>query len=280
MGRPKKEEVVAAVAAQSPAEVAGNVIITDVAVPAREDYYREKFRKILQELTKELPSDVVKTRKQGGAELSYIEWFTAADYLDRLAIDWSSKVESVHVAGGNVIVVVSITIDGVTRSNVGLEPLDTSSYGDPASNSFAMAFKRAAALFGLARHLYHKDAPEGQETPGKATPVPKEVRADGKLEALITGTKVGEGAKGPYKYLEVKVEGQKFPLKSFYHKQEDVDDLMADLNAGSSFPVKCFVTLIKSGNFMNIDKFYPDLPLAPSDSAPSSTDPYGDTVPF
>jgi hypothetical protein len=30
-------------------------------------------------------------------------------------------------------------------------------YGDPSSNSESMAFRRAAAKFGLALHLYEKD---------------------------------------------------------------------------------------------------------------------------
>jgi len=36
----------------------------------------------------------------------------------------------------------------------GLERLDLSSYGDPQSNAESMAFRRAAARFGLGLHLY------------------------------------------------------------------------------------------------------------------------------
>jgi hypothetical protein len=52
---------------------------------------------------------------------------------------------------------VAMTIDGVTRENIGYEDEDMKGYGDPFSNSFGMALRRAAALFGIARHLYDKE---------------------------------------------------------------------------------------------------------------------------
>ena len=44
----------------------------------------------------------------------------------------------------------------VTRHATGIEDTDNKGYGDAVSNASAMAFKRAAAMFGLGRHLYNK----------------------------------------------------------------------------------------------------------------------------
>jgi hypothetical protein len=47
--------------------------------------------------------------------------------------------------------------DGVVvRHATGIEDTDNKGYGDAVSNANAMAFKRAFAMFGLARHLYQK----------------------------------------------------------------------------------------------------------------------------
>ena len=43
------------------------------------------------------------------------------------------------------------------RDETGLERLDVSSYGDPQSNAESMAFRRAAARFGLGLHFYDGD---------------------------------------------------------------------------------------------------------------------------
>jgi len=43
------------------------------------------------------------------------------------------------------------------RDETGLERLDVDSYGDPQSNAESMAFRRAAARFGLGLHLYEGD---------------------------------------------------------------------------------------------------------------------------
>ena len=112
------------------------------------------WRVILRKLSRELPEELVKQRKQGTAMLDYIEWSTAADILDDIVPEWQQYIKDVKIVGDRVAVTVSITVDGITRENIGFEELDTSSYGDPFSNAFAMAFKRCAAMFGVGRHLY------------------------------------------------------------------------------------------------------------------------------
>lgn len=125
----------------------------------------------IEKLRERVPDDLIKQRRQGGATLDYLEWHAAAALLDDRAPGWSCQIKQVGEIGGKVFVIVAITIDGVTRENIGFEEEAKSGYGDPFSNSFAMSFKRTAALFGLARHLYNKDdkrQPEARQYPRQA----------------------------------------------------------------------------------------------------------------
>jgi hypothetical protein len=111
-------------------------------------------------LSKPLAQRHLKTRKQGGHELTYIEWHTAVKYLDLFAAGWSYHVRSVAQVGNLVTVIAAISIpclEGViTREATGCEEADAKGYGDAVSNSEAMALKRAASKFGLGLYLYQK----------------------------------------------------------------------------------------------------------------------------
>jgi hypothetical protein len=122
--------------------------------------YGRPIQEIVADLSKPLAERHVKQRKQGGANLSYIEWHTAVKYLDHQAPGWSYYVKSVAMAGNLVTVVVGISIPcaegSVTREATGCEEVDAKGYGDAVSNSEAMALKRAASKFGLGLYLYQK----------------------------------------------------------------------------------------------------------------------------
>ena len=115
---------------------------------------------IVANLSKPLAQRHLKTRKQGGHELTYIEWHTAVKYLDLFAPGWSYHVRAVQLVGSLVTVIASISIpcaEGViTREATGCEEADAKGYGDAVSNSEAMALKRAASKFGLGLYLYQK----------------------------------------------------------------------------------------------------------------------------
>jgi hypothetical protein len=111
----------------------------------------------IEKLRERIPESLISTRQQGGANIRYIEWHAAADLLDERAPGWTSEIKEVGSVAGKIFVRVAMTIEGVTRENIGYEDEKSSGYGDPFSNAYAMAFKRAAALFGLGRHLYDKD---------------------------------------------------------------------------------------------------------------------------
>jgi len=115
---------------------------------------------IIADLSKPLAAHHLKTRRQGGNEITYIEWHTAVRYLDHFAPGWSYHVRAVQLVGNLVTVVASISIpclEGVvTRKATGCEDADAKGYGDACSNAEAMALKRAASRFGLGLYLYQK----------------------------------------------------------------------------------------------------------------------------
>lgn len=104
-----------------------------------------------------------KTNRQSGRKgppIPYIAWPTACGYLDHYAPPWSYEILRVaeNTAGTLLVVQARITIPhrgGISiRDALGGAPLANSGFGDPYSNAEAKALKRAAAKFGLARHLY------------------------------------------------------------------------------------------------------------------------------
>lgn len=122
--------------------------------------YARPIAEIIIDLKKPLLARHLKTRNQGGTELTYIEWHTAVKYLDLFAPGWSYHVKSVQLVGNLVMVIASISIpcaEGVvTREATGCEESDAKGYGDACSNAEAMALKRAAAKYGLGLYLYCK----------------------------------------------------------------------------------------------------------------------------
>lgn len=126
------------------------------------------------------------TRKQGGATISYIPWYTASKILDKYAPDWTREIRNLKLSGDRLFLIGRLTIPtcegNVYREATGTELLKDSrvikdrdgipfrdeydrplsdavelAYGDPSSNSESMAFRRAAARFGLGLYLYEKD---------------------------------------------------------------------------------------------------------------------------
>ena len=120
----------------------------------------QSINTIIENLSKPVNPQRLKERKQGGATLQYLPWHQACAYLDKYAAGWRYEVRDVKELHGLCVVTVRITIvsaEGETwREATGIEPFDVKGYGDPISNACSMALRRAAAHFGLARHLYDK----------------------------------------------------------------------------------------------------------------------------
>lgn len=116
------------------------------------------IREIIKDLRKPISPRHLRTRNQGGKELTYISWHDAIKYLDHFAPGWCYEVRNVASIGGRLVITVRISIpcaEGmVWREATGQEEEDTNSFGDPSSNAESMALRRACTKFGLGLYLY------------------------------------------------------------------------------------------------------------------------------
>jgi len=119
---------------------------------------RGSFAEMLADLRVAVPDDLIKTRQTTkiGDDADYVEWTIVQDILDRKAPRWSFKIVSTEVieALKQVVVTVSITIDGVTREDMGIAQLSELSYGGPVYKAKQRGLKRAACAFGINRSMY------------------------------------------------------------------------------------------------------------------------------
>ena len=60
---------------------------------------------IIADLSKPIPERHIKTRTQGGKQISYISWDTAVRYLDHFAPGWSFEVRNVIATPERCVVV-------------------------------------------------------------------------------------------------------------------------------------------------------------------------------
>jgi hypothetical protein len=140
------------------------------------------FRTILADLSGPLPENVVRQRigwrdaRGGEHRVDYIEWYTAADILDRVCPDWSHEVRDISLVGDMVAVTAAITIKGITRCGIGVgSALDEKGIKGAEHD----ALKRAAIKFGLGRALYQGHAKRKGD--GDPEPLQKNSRPDDKV---------------------------------------------------------------------------------------------------
>lgn len=129
--------------------------------------FARPIAEILEDLAKPIPKRLLKQlEKQDSstgeiASLDYIPWYTVARLLDLYAPGWEGRVEHVQTAGDRLVITYALTVhaaEGVfTRTATGSEALNYGGYGDVSSNAESMAFRRAAAKFGLGLDLYDRD---------------------------------------------------------------------------------------------------------------------------
>lgn len=113
---------------------------------------------IVKDLSQPIPDKFLKTKKLGGTNITFITWHDCTRFLDVYAPGWTKEIVSIQSIKDKVVMSVRLSIPSlegdIYREATGNEDDVTSSYGDAFSNSEAMALKRAAANFGLGRHLY------------------------------------------------------------------------------------------------------------------------------
>ena len=125
---------------------------------ASDDGALRSIRDIVKDLSKPVAKRHLRTRKQGGKELTYIAWHDAVKYLDHYAPGWNYEVRSIDSIAGKLILTVRLSVpcaEGIVyREATGQEDENTDSWGDSSSNSESMALRRAASKFGLGLYLY------------------------------------------------------------------------------------------------------------------------------
>jgi len=113
-------------------------------------------------------------------DIDYVSWTNLVDLLDeRVGLgQWNWEVRDINQVGNRIVLIGALTISGtdkaLTMMATGSEDISISDYGDPSSNSEAMAMRRCAAKFGLGRDLWKKKKTNAHSTPTQM-PKPKPV---------------------------------------------------------------------------------------------------------
>ena len=116
------------------------------------------IREIVKDLSKPVAKRHLRSRKQGGRDITYIAWHDAIKYFDHYAPGWNYEIRSLNSVGGKLILIVRLSVlcaEGIVyREATGQEDETLESYGDSSSNAESMALRRASAKFGLGLYLY------------------------------------------------------------------------------------------------------------------------------
>lgn len=109
------------------------------------------IREIVKDLSKPVAKRHLRSRKQGGRDITYIAWHDAIKYFDHYAPGWNYEIRSLNSVGGKLILIVRLSVlcaEGVVyREATGQEDETLESYGDSSSNAESMALRRASAKF-------------------------------------------------------------------------------------------------------------------------------------
>lgn len=129
---------------------------------------RRPLQAILEDFQKPIKPRHLETKRRGGDELTYCPRHRVARYVEHYTRGHWSKDLGVWTTERRIFVKATLTIEAadatVSRSATGTERMyevdeETGEmkeipYGDPSSNAESMAFRRAAANFGLGLDLY------------------------------------------------------------------------------------------------------------------------------
>ena len=121
--------------------------------------FKRPLAAILEDFSRPIPDRFIKTKTIKGTRIPYVPWYTYIKLLHYYApgFSWSLRVVSTE---GRTVVEGRLSIKAAegefSMMATGSEENDVDSYGDPTSNSEAMALRRACAKFGLGLHLWEK----------------------------------------------------------------------------------------------------------------------------
>jgi hypothetical protein len=123
------------------------------------------LRDILADLSKPVPDRFIqqydKPTRGGSVKIDYIPWHDIARLMDYFAPGWEIEITDKQLSDTHLLLTVRLWIHAAEgrfyRESTGIESLDRDGYGDFQSMAESMAFRRAAARWGLGAHLYRKD---------------------------------------------------------------------------------------------------------------------------
>lgn len=120
-------------------------------------------------LSRPLPASCLRSKKAGKTQIQYLPWHMAVKILDKYAPGWTWEIVKIATTDERLFLVGRLTVPtaegNLYREATGTEALrrvddegevKDLAYGDPSSNAESMAFRRAAAKFGLGLYLYEK----------------------------------------------------------------------------------------------------------------------------
>lgn len=127
---------------------------------------------ILADLRRPIHPNYLKTKRKGGADITFIEWHTAIRILERYALGFHYRtrtnlsLDGQHVTCDAEIGIVSSDYGVTWRGSTGSDEEGedgAKNYGDATDRAESQALRRAASKFGLGLPLYYdKDARAGR----------------------------------------------------------------------------------------------------------------------
>ena len=192
---------------------------------------------IEEKLSQPLPSNLLSQKVLKGNKIPYISWHVATKILSTYCPGWQWEIQDCFLSQERLFLIGKLSIPTkdcglVTRAATGTEDLECSSYGDPSSNAESMAFRRAAAKFGLGLYLYQKGGPPvviESGTSSTSEPTPYQERQE--LMAQIKKARVNHGLS--VEDLREIARASSLPLKSSDMSIPELKTFVKVLNANT-----------------------------------------------
>lgn len=205
---------------------------------------------IEEKLSQPLSPNLLSQKVLKGNKIPYISWHVATKILSTYCPGWQWEIQDCFLSPERLFLIgkLSIPTKGgvVTRAATGTEVFKETyfnratnsqeirdiSYGDPSSNAESMAFRRAAAKFGLGLYLYQKGGPPvviESGTSSTSEPTPYQERQE--LMAQIKQARTNHGLS--VEDLREIARASSLPLKSSDMSIPELKTFVKVLNANT-----------------------------------------------
>jgi hypothetical protein len=210
---------------------------------------RWTLAQIEERLSQPLPSNLLSQKVLRGNKIPYISWHVATKILSTYCPGWQWEIQDCFLSQERLFLIGKLSIPTqdcglITRSATGTEVFKETyfnratgsqevrdiPYGDPSSNAESMAFRRAAAKFGLGLYLYQKGGPPVVVESGSTSePTPYQERQE--LMAQIKQARANHGLS--VEDLKEIARASSLPLKSSNMSIPELKTFVKVLNANT-----------------------------------------------